>query len=111
VLDRVQLRVRLVVAVASALETRVEDLDLPEDVLRLGLLRVDGWIGGRSAGRDRRRSKSDDGDRSLSLQCLDDVSRRSPGASAPGLLTSQGPDATRGFGCWQPVNAAKVAAK
>jgi len=110
VVDRVQPRVRRVVPIACALEARIEYLNLFEDALRLGLFRADRGVGGRCTCCDSCCSKGDDDDRSLSLQCLDDVSRLHTGASAPGLLTSQGPDATRGYGCWQPVNAAKAAA-
>jgi hypothetical protein len=85
VLDRVQLDVRRVVAVACALEARVELLDLQRYLLCLRLLRADRGVGSRNTGRDASRDEGDDDDRGLSLQCLDDVSRRSPGACAPGL--------------------------
>jgi hypothetical protein len=80
-----QLDVRGVEQIARALEARIELLDLRHDALGFGLLRADRGVCGRPTCRDRCRSEGEDDDRSLSLQSLDDVSRRSPGASAPGL--------------------------
>jgi len=85
VLDRVKLERRRLVRCSRALEARIELLDSSADLLRFGLLGADGGIGGRRLGREARRGKGDEDDRGLSLQCLDDVSRRSPGAAAPGL--------------------------
>jgi hypothetical protein len=84
VLDLTELHRRHLVAVARALEIRVELLDLSGDALRLRALRADGRVAHGRAGREKSRSRSEHERRRQSLQSPMHELRPSLATGAPG---------------------------
>jgi len=111
VLDASELRVRALVAVARALEARVELLDLARDALRLGALAADGGVACRRPGRNARSDESRDDYRRLTLTNPDNDLRPSLATGAPGRDgASQVREASKPPGRPQPDNLRKSAA-
>ncbi len=101
-LDHAQLGVRRVQGALRALKARVEPRDLVHDLLRLSLLRADGGVAGRGAGRGESRDDNEEEHRRLSLQNPNHgLPRLACDRRTGGAGTSQVRQATRGIGCPQ----------